>query len=226
MAAFSFSFPCGVLIGCSAGFVNIAKIKGTHSAMKSGMLAADTAFYAVASEAISEDEPADVHAYETSLHKSWVHDDLYEVRNVRPSSNTSLGVLDGVMYSRLDTLLLRGRTSGPSYPPFQTLLSTDLLTSVALTDTNHAEDQPVHLRVRRYLPPGGGEAVGVECSESAKGLATERWTEDASVRREHVHARIDEHAGLLGRGRPAQVNEYVDAEGAEAKTTDIAEQAS
>ncbi|EIW61123.1 FAD/NAD-P-binding domain-containing protein [Trametes versicolor FP-101664 SS1] len=241
------NFPGGALIGCSAGFVNVAKIKGTHNAMKSGMLAAEAAFDVVASDATSEDEPADMSAYETSLHKSWVHDDLYEVRNVRPSFNTSLGILGGVVYSGIDTLLLRGRTPWTfrnklqlsdaahtkraseckpiEYPPFQPPLSTDLLTSVALTGTNHAEDQPVHLRVRRYLPQSGGEDAGVEGSEPEKGLATERWTEDASVRRAHVHANVEEYAGLLGRGCPAQVYEYVDADGAEAETTEVAEQA-
>ncbi|KAI0665835.1 hypothetical protein C8Q78DRAFT_995336 [Trametes maxima] len=240
------NFPGGALIGCSAGFVNVAKIKGTHNAMKSGMLASEAAFDVVAaqtsdvvaaqtsdvvssqtSDAPSPDDPADMSAYDTALHKSWVHSDLHEVRNVRPSFNTPLGVLGGVIYSGIDTLLLRGRTpwtfrntSGQSdaahtrrasectpivYPPF------DILTSVALTGTNHAEDQPVHLRVRRYLP--AGEDAGAEGTEPSKGLATERWVEDAAVQREHVHVNVEEYAGLLGRGCPAQVYEYVDAEG-------------
>ncbi len=78
--------------------MNVANIKGTQNAMKSGMLAAEAAFDVVASDTVSEDAPADMSAYETSLHKSWVHDALHEVRNVRPSFNTCLGILGGVMY--------------------------------------------------------------------------------------------------------------------------------
>ncbi|KAI0355284.1 FAD/NAD(P)-binding domain-containing protein [Trametes cingulata] len=235
------NFPGGALIGCSAGFVNVPKIKGTHNAMKSGMLAAEAAFDVVAaqtSESPSEEEVADMSAYETSLRNSWVYEDLYEVRNVRPSFNTPLGVIGGVLYSGIDTLLLRGRTPwtfrnklGMSdaahtkraseckpieYPPFEPPLSTDLLTSVTLTGTNHAEDQPVHLRVRRYLTKG--EDAGAEGEKAEKGLATERWFEDADVRREHVRVNVGEYAGLLGRGCPAQVYEYVDAEDAETAT--------
>ncbi|KAI0686570.1 FAD/NAD(P)-binding domain-containing protein [Earliella scabrosa] len=228
------NFPGGALIGCSAGFVNVAKIKGTHNAMKSGMLAAEAAFDALASES-SSDEPADMSAYEESFKKSWIYDDLYEVRNVRPSFNTGLGLWGGVAYSGIDSLLLRGRTpwtfrntEGKSdaahtkrareckpidYPPFEPPLSTDLLTSVTLTGTNHAEDQPVHLRVRRYLAES--EDVGREGSEPGKGLQTERWTEDAEVRREHVKTNVEEYAGLLGRGCPAQVYEYVEDEEAD-----------
>ena len=235
------NFPGGALIGCSAGFVNVAKIKGTHNAMKSGMLAAEAAFDVVASqtsESPSEEEPADMSAYETSLRDSWVHDDLYEVRNIRPSFNTSLGVIGGVVYSGIDSLFLRGRTPwtfrntlGKSdaahtkraseckpieYPPFEPPLSTDLLTSVTLTGTNHAEDQPVHLRVRKYLTEG--EHAGAEGEQPEKDLATERYVEDADVRREHVRLNVGEYAGLLGRGCPAQVYEYVDAEDAESAT--------
>ncbi|PPQ81686.1 hypothetical protein CVT24_002921, partial [Panaeolus cyanescens] len=181
-------FPGGALIGCSAGFVNVAKIKGTHNAMKSGMIAAEAAYEAVfpsieavegaEAEQEGEGKAADLSAYDTALHKSWVRDDLYEVRNLRPSFNTKLGVLGGVMYSGIDSLFLKGRvpwtfkhrskheknldphvsldsthTSPASqfqpieYPPFEAPLSTDLMTSVALTGTNHEEDQPVHLRV-------------------------------------------------------------------------------
>ncbi|OSD07640.1 hypothetical protein PYCCODRAFT_1422287 [Trametes coccinea BRFM310] len=102
------------------------------------------------------------------------------------------------------------------YPPFEPLLSTDLLTSVALTGTNHAEDQPMHLRVRRYLT-GGGDA-GAEGRGAEKGVAAERFVEDADVRREHVRVNVGEYAGLLGRGCPAQVYEYVDAEEAKVET--------
>lgn len=107
-------FPGGALIGCSAGFVNVAKIKGTHNAMKSGMLAAEAAFDSIsASESESEAESAesvDMSAYEGAMRKSWVWKELNEVRNVRPSFNTRLGIWGGMAYSGVDTLLLKGRT--------------------------------------------------------------------------------------------------------------------
>jgi len=204
------NFPGGALIGCSAGFVNIAKIKGTHNAMKSGMLAAESAYAALEGSELESDadaKPVDMSAYDTALRSSWVWDDLKEVRNLRQSFNTSLGLWGGIAYSGIDSLFLKGRTpwtfrnrSGMTdakhtkraseyepikYPPPQPPLTTDILTSVALTATNHAEDQPVHLR----LPEG------------------------AAARASHVKKNIDEYAALLGRACPAQVYEYVEDEG-------------
>ncbi|KAI0064144.1 FAD/NAD-P-binding domain-containing protein [Artomyces pyxidatus] len=207
-------FPGGALIGCSAGFVNIAKIKGTHNAMKTGMLAAEAAYDAVEQESGA---PADMSAYESAYKSSWVYDDLYEVRNLRPSFNTQLGIIGGAAYSGIDSLL-RGRVAwtfrNPAtvdaahtrraaectpidYPPPQPPLSTDLMTALALTGTNHAEDQPAHLRVRT-------EADGLE--------------ETAERRAEHVRVNVEEYAGLLGRACPAGVYEYVeDEDGSSAK---------
>lgn len=220
-------FPGGALIGCSAGFVNVAKIKGTHNAMKSGMLAAETAFDAVAE---ASEEPVDMTKYEENLKNSWVWSDLHEVRNMRPSFNTSLGIWGGIAYSGVDSLLLKGRTpwtfrntSGASdaahtkrasecqpieYPPFEPPLSTDLLTSLALTGTNHAEDQPIHLRVRRYAKQNAAGAEGEKPSLEQE----EAYTEGNEVKREHVKANVGDYAGLLGRACPAQVYEYVDDE--------------
>ena len=107
-------FPGGALIGCSAGFVNVAKIKGTHNAMKSGMLAAEAAYDVVHSVSKMEvggcsSSAADMSAYDATLRSSWVWKDLHEVRNLRPSFNTFLGVWGGMMYSGIDSLLLKGR---------------------------------------------------------------------------------------------------------------------
>ncbi|TDL20717.1 hypothetical protein BD410DRAFT_725364 [Rickenella mellea] len=198
-------FPGGALIGCSAGFVNVAKIKGTHNAMKSGMLAAEAAFDAITSESEVSEQGVDMSKYESSLKSSWVWSDLKEVRNLRPSFNTPLGIWGGIAYSGVDSLILKGRTPWTfhnkvsdakhtkraseckpiKYPPPQPPLSTDLLTSVALTATNHAEDQPIHLR----LPPG------------------------TAARAAHVKANTGEYAGLLGRACPAAVYEYVEDDG-------------
>lgn len=207
-------FPGGALIGCSAGFVNIAKIKGTHNAMKSGMVAAEAAFDAVTSITVEDEadgengKAVDMSGYEEALKESWVWSDLKEVRNLRPSFNTPLGIWGGIAYSGVDSLLLKGRTpwtfrnssrndaqhTQPAsrfkpieYPPPQPPLSTDLLTSVALTGTNHAEDQPVHLRLQ------GGKAV----------------------RKRHVEVNVRDYGGLLGRACPAAVYEYVEGEGKE-----------
>ncbi|KAI0046324.1 FAD/NAD-P-binding domain-containing protein [Auriscalpium vulgare] len=202
-------FPGGALIGCSAGFVNVAKIKGTHNAMKTGMLAAEAAYDAIAALGENNDAAADMGAYERAYKDSWVYKDLHEVRNLRPSFNTRLGVLGGIAYSGIDSLFLKGRTpwtfrnsrtvdalhtrraaeSTPiDYPPPQPPLSTDLMTALALTGTNHAEDQPAHLRVR---------------------TEDDELSETAQRRAEHVRVNVGEYAGLLGRACPAGVYEYV-----------------
>jgi electron-transferring-flavoprotein dehydrogenase len=172
--------------------------------MKSGMLAAEAAYDVVSAGAEGH---ANMSAYTTALKQSWVHSDLYEVRNLRPSFHSSLGIWGGILYSGLDSLLLKGRTPWTlrnprlsdaemtkrasrckpiEYPPPEPPLSTDLMTSVALTGTNHAEDQPVHLRI------------------------------EDSRRSQHVKENVGEYAGLLGRACPAGVYEYVDdTEGAD-----------
>ncbi|KAF4612672.1 hypothetical protein D9613_011884 [Agrocybe pediades] len=272
------NFPGGALIGCSAGFVNIAKIKGTHNAMKSGMLAAEAAWNnvhpATEAEANKEEESqasgaADMAPYDRALRESWVYSDLYEVRNLRPSFGTKLGLLGGVLYSGIDSLFLKGRTpwtfkhhlpagkaknpdstssldssfTEPAskhkpieYPPFEAPLSTDLLTSVALTGTNHAEDQPVHLRVvptRKYLDElkdkTGNPAIGAgvaavrttaEAEEESESEVKEEVKEELERRRRHVEVNQGEFAGLLGRACPAGVYEYVGEEGVSEKESE------
>lgn len=155
-------FPGGGLIGCSAGFLNVPKIKGTHTAMKSGMLAAEAAFKSLESGDRSEFE-----RYDANLRESWVGKELYEIRNVRPSFHSPLKLWGGLAYSGLDTLILRGRTpwtfhhpetdagstqpatdfSPIDYPKPDGKLSFDILTSVSRTGTYHDDDEPCHLRV-------------------------------------------------------------------------------
>ncbi|KAI0244102.1 hypothetical protein L0F63_001935 [Massospora cicadina] len=158
-------FPGGALIGDAAGFLNVAKIKGTHTAMKSGMVAAESIIQALA------DEPAGavtLHAYPAALEKSWVYKELYEVRNLRPSFHTRLGLYGGIVYSGIDSLLLKGRVPWTlqhkvadhaalkpaaecakiEYPKPDGVISFALLDNVARSGTNHAENQPVHLRLR------------------------------------------------------------------------------
>lgn len=104
-------FPGGALIGCSAGFVNLAKIKGTHNAMKSGMLAAESAYAALENSSENESEtPVDMSGYDSALRNSWVWEDLNAVRNLRASFNTGLGIWGGIAYSGVDSLFFKGRT--------------------------------------------------------------------------------------------------------------------
>ena len=172
-------FPGGALIGASAGFMNVPKIKGTHTAMKSGMLAAESIFDILKNEETSfselEDESAigalptiDLKSYEDNFKRSWAHDELFEVRNIRPSFNTKLGNLFGMCWSGLDSFVLKGRPgfsfkfheTGDSgitetasqhkpidYPKPDGVLSFDILTSVSRTGTYHDEDEQCHLRV-------------------------------------------------------------------------------
>ena len=162
-------FPGGAIIGCAAGFVNVPKIKGTHNAMKTGMLAAEAAFEALAADGGEGDEEI-LGAYPLALRKSWVWDELYRVRNIRPAFRW--GMLPGLLYAGLDTYLLRGKApwtfhhhadheslqpaaTAPKidYPRPDGEVSFDRLSSVFISNTNHEEDQPVHLTLKDDTVP-------------------------------------------------------------------------
>ncbi len=157
--------PGAALIGCTAGFLNVPKIKGSHTAMKSGMLAAEAAFSAI----VADGGPV-LAAYPDALRKSWVWDELYLVRNIRPSFRW--GLWGGMLYSAIDTYLLRGRApwtlhhhadhtglrkaaDAPviDYPKPDGKISFDKPSSVFVSNTNHEEDQPVHLRLKDDTVP-------------------------------------------------------------------------
>jgi len=155
------SFPGGVLAGDSAGFLNVPKIKGTHTAMKSGMVAAE----AVA-EALAADGREAV-GYTAGVRASWLWSELRDVRNIRPAF-AKFGMKGGALYAGVDTMLLRGRapwtlrhrhgdneTLEPAsmaekiaYPKPDGVVTFDKMSSLFLSGTNHEEDQPVHLKVR------------------------------------------------------------------------------
>ncbi len=154
------TFPGGALIGDCAGFLNVAKIKGTHTAMKSGMSAAEAAFDALRSG--SDTELGD---YPARLKQSWVWDELYRVRNIRPAFHW--GLYAALAYSGLDTYVLRGRAPWTlhhhadhntlrkardcrpiAYPKYDGELTFDKMSSVYLSSTNHEENQPTHLQLR------------------------------------------------------------------------------
>ena len=155
------TFPGGLLIGDAAGFLNVPKIKGNHTAMKSGIVAAETLFDYLAKEA----PPPEATDYRTRLENSWLWSELYTVRNIRPSFRW--GLIAGMIYSAIDTLLLRGRAPWTFsnhadnktlkraqdsqkivYPKPDGILTFDRLSSVFLSNTNHEEDQPPHLKLR------------------------------------------------------------------------------
>ncbi|MDA0951712.1 MAG: electron transfer flavoprotein-ubiquinone oxidoreductase, partial [Proteobacteria bacterium] len=156
------TFPGGALIGCSAGFVNVPKIKGSHNAMKTGMLAAEAVF-----DWLGQENPAsgEVTAYREKLEASWVWEELYKVRNIRPSFHK--GFWAGLLYSAIDTILLRGRAPWTfhhkadhsalktkdqckpiDYPKPDGVLTFDRNSSVFLSNTNHEENQPAHLTLK------------------------------------------------------------------------------
>jgi electron-transferring-flavoprotein dehydrogenase len=161
------AFPGGALIGDTAGFVNLPKIKGTHNAIRSGKLAAEAAY-----SALKETDAGSVflYDYEDKLRASPIWSELKQVRNIRPSFHTPLGLYGGIIYSGLDTLVLRGKTPWTfkhgkpdhtatktadeckkiEYPKPDGKISFDILTSVSRTGTNHEEDQPVHLQVKDW----------------------------------------------------------------------------
>ncbi len=160
------AFPGGALVGCSAGFVNLPRIKGSHNAMKTGMLAAEAACDAILADR-RNDELA---AYPEAFRRSWVYRDLHKVRNVKPGlkwglwpgtvhgglhmwlNDLGLGALAGwtLRHTRGDHESLKPAAGMPriEYPKPDGRLTFDRLSSVFLSGTNHEEDQPVHLTLR------------------------------------------------------------------------------
>eukprot|EP01125_Pyxidicula_operculata_P018299 TRINITY_DN64_c1_g2_i2.p1 TRINITY_DN64_c1_g2~~TRINITY_DN64_c1_g2_i2.p1 ORF type:complete len:580 (-),score=133.87 TRINITY_DN64_c1_g2_i2:175-1731(-) len=162
-------FPGGALIGCSAGFLNVPKIKGTHLAMKSGMVAAEAAFEAISER--QDDKAISLHGYDHNIKKSWVWEELHEVRNIRPSYAN--GLIPGVLFTGIHWLFTKGKepftlhhkhadheaTKKASeckpieYPKPDGVLTFDLLTNLARSGTNHNEDQPAHLKILNQSTP-------------------------------------------------------------------------
>lgn len=152
-------FPGGAIIGCSAGFLNVPKIKGTHTAMKSGMLAAETTFGVL-------HEGSNTEKYWDALRNSWIWEELYRARNYRPAFE--YGLIPGLAIGALEHYMLKGRLpftlkhgkpdhqatkvakacSPIQYPKPDGILSFDVPTSLHRSNTNHEHDQPPHLRLR------------------------------------------------------------------------------
>ena len=189
-------FPGGVLIGCSAGFVNVPRIKGTHTAMKTGMMAADCAIDAI----LEQRQHDELSAYGRAYEASWVYDELKMVRNTLPAVEkfgnlVGTGIAGVTMWAEYlglrmpftlghhpdnESLSRKDHVRPIAYPKPDGVISFDKLTSVFLSNTNHEEDQPVHLTLKdprvpvevnlplydepaqRYCPAGVYEIVGLE----------------------------------------------------------------
>ena len=159
-------FPGGAIIGCSAGFLNVPKIKGNHLAMKSGMLAAEAAAGALCGEM-----PGNMlDAYPEAFKASWAFDELHRARNIRPSFHK--GLWAGLAYSAIDTYLFRGKAPWTfknhadhealkpktdfkpiDYPKPDGQISFDRLSSVYISNTNHDDNQPCHLTLKEESVP-------------------------------------------------------------------------
>ena len=151
--------PGALLIGCDAGTLNMPKIKGSHTAMKSGMIAAETI-----NEHIKENK--DLSIYEDKFKKSWVYKELHEARNVKPSFRW--GMLLAIIFTGIDQILFRGKLPFTlkykhadheclkmadkmpkiDYPKPDNVITFDKTSSVYLTGTNHTDNQPVHLKLK------------------------------------------------------------------------------
>ena len=172
------TFQGGALLGCSAGFLNAVKIKGSHTALKSGMLAAESVFEQLSSEKdvepvaetgeLSDDyQPVELTSYSDKIKNSWINDELYEVRNCHQAFS-KWGVGGGLIYTGIAAHITKGRepwTLGHDhtdsectdeaikfekieYPPPDGKLTFDLLTNLQRSGTFHADDQPSHLRIK------------------------------------------------------------------------------
>ncbi len=153
--------PGALIVGDAAGFLNVAKIKGIHNAMKSGMVAAESLF-----PLLQKNETRECTEYGDNLKKSWLWEDLYKVRNIRPAFRW--GLYTALAYSAIDTYIFRGHAPWTmhhhvpdnkslklaseckkiEYPKHDNVISFDLSSSVYLANIHYEEDQPYHLKLK------------------------------------------------------------------------------
>ena len=164
------SFPGGLLVGCDAGFLNGAKIKGTHTAIKSGILAAESIFEELSLQ--NNNENNELLSYQKNYESSWLYKELYKTRNFGPALN-KYGTILGGAFAFVDQNIMQGRfpftwhnkntdheaisyskdSEEIKYPKPDGIISFDRLSSVFLSSTNHEEDQPSHLKLRDQAVP-------------------------------------------------------------------------
>jgi electron-transferring-flavoprotein dehydrogenase len=162
-------FPGGALVGCDAGFLNVSRIKGSHAALKSGMLAAEAAFEALQAGRAHDE----LSAYTTAFEQSWLHQELHKARNFKPWFKKGLvtatlmnGIEQFVLKGHIPWTLHRDRPDHSylqpaaqcqpiTYPKPDGQLTFDRLSSVFISNTNHAENQPAHLTLKDPSVPVG-----------------------------------------------------------------------
>ena len=217
--------------------MNVPKIKGTHNAMKSGMLAGESVFELLKNtdpeKALTTGlEPVE---YETKLKNSWVYDELKQIRNVRPSFHSPLGIFGTMAYTAIFSVLLGGREPWTlshhgadysklkpaaeckkiEYPKPDNLLTFDLLSSVALTNTNHEHDQPAHLTLKDdTVPEKRNLAVfdGPEQRFCPAGVYEYVPTEDGKAKRLQINAQNCIHCKTCDIKDPSQNINWVTPE--------------
>lgn len=161
------TFPGGILIGCDAGFLNTARTKGSHTAIKSGMLAAEATFLALNNNRQCDE----INDYSIKFQQSWLYDELYKARNFKPL--ISKGLYKGILLIIVDQILLGGKAPWTihqinpdyaclkpaanftpiKYPKPDGKLTFDKLSSVFISNTNHIENQPIHLTLKDQNTP-------------------------------------------------------------------------
>ena len=222
------TFPGGLLVGDTAGFLNLPKIKGSHTAMKSGMTAAESVFELLRAGEQAGREAVD---YPHRLKSTWLWDELYRVRNIKPAFHWGLWAALG--YSALDTYVLRGRAPWTlhhrpdhtslkpaaqckpiDYPKPDGQLTFDKLSSVFLSNTNHEEDQPCHLTLKDASVPTRLNLpvyAGPEQRYCPAGVY--EFVEDAGDTRLHINAQNCVHCKACDIKDPTQNIQWVTPEG-------------
>ena len=228
------AFPGGALIGCSAGFVNLPRIKGSHNAMKVGMLGAESAFAALGAGR-AHDLLADL---DGAWRRSWVYEDLYKVRNVKPGLKWGmwLGSLHGGVHMWLNdlglgalvpwtlrhdkpdhaSLLPASQAPRIEYPKYDGVVTFDKLSSVFLSNTNHEEDQPCHLQLRDPAIPvkvNLAEYDGPEARYCPAGVYEFVTDESGSGKRLQINAQNCVHCKTCDIKDPRQNIHWVTPEG-------------
>jgi electron-transferring-flavoprotein dehydrogenase len=224
-------FPGGLMAGCDAGFLNGAKIKGSHTAMKTGMLAAEAVFEALHADG---EAPAVLASFDTKVRASWVHEELYKARNFGPAQK-KFGVFLGAAFAWADQNIFGGRlpftlrnpqpdhasldkidgAKPIDYPRPDGVFSFDRMSSVFLSSTNHEEDQPCHLQLQdvdvpleQNLPIYGEPAVRY-CPAGVY----EILTDESGARKFQINAQNCVHCKTCDIMDPAQNINWVVPEG-------------
>ena len=222
------TFPGGLLIGDAAGFLNLPKIKGSHTAMKSGMVAAESLFELLRSKSEIGKEAVD---YPHRLRSSWLWDELYRVRNIKPAFHW--GLWPALAYSAIDTYVLRGKAPWTlhhtpdhtslkpaaqctpiDYPKPDGVLTFDKLSSVFMSNTNHEEEQPCHLTLKdASVPTRLNLAVYAGPEQRYCPAGVYEFVEEAGTPRLRINAQNCVHCKTCDIKDPSQNINWVTPEG-------------